>query len=499
MGRQNIAPVVLLFAIAFAVMQCVASAGPLANIIVTFHNTQTSAGTANAQYPISFNAIAYNSYEANSLGNIRFFLPGNPTQANELYSWCQSGCNSMSANATFWVRFTNTLTASTNSIYHGNLIANMSFQSANTNYDAVFAGECAQCSITGTTSVVQSHQYFTAGANTSNYWINVVIPAISADGFWICGASEGSYGGRGGIVGGTSFSDDVDDGDTLTAQIGTQGTGQGICSASDQSGGNLAGVGIGFSGGGSDFQGHSGGFTNLNTLNMDVPVSGSLVVVINVCSNGDTCTVSGMPSGCISQQYETNDGFESAQLWVCNSLASGSYALTSNAPNGADQAIGSYIVSNFGPISVVNSAGTPSNYAEYDNGKNIFNFYMNGNSVPAPSVSNIVWGADGCDATFLDSPSNDLVTTYVDGINALMINSIIGNAYQGNCKSGGNDFVYFIPANNLPQSFVESIYSYTSAARGTDDIVGMAGSSSQNYAGYWNLYGDFGFNNSDIW
>src|SRR5271156_664765 len=70
-------------------------AGYIQPIIIT--NNQGSATGVNFQQMIMFNAISYSSYEANDLGNIRFYQG-----SNQLYSWCESGCSSFSPNAIFW-------------------------------------------------------------------------------------------------------------------------------------------------------------------------------------------------------------------------------------------------------------------------------------------------------------------------------------------------------------------------------------------------------------
>ncbi len=83
---------------------------------------------------VSFNPSLYSNYESYDLGNIRFYN-GN----SELYSWCESGCNSSSTNATFWVKIlneTNTLNKNISVMFLHNV----------SQYDGIYAGEAPELS-----------------------------------------------------------------------------------------------------------------------------------------------------------------------------------------------------------------------------------------------------------------------------------------------------------------------------------------------------------------
>jgi hypothetical protein len=102
---------------------------------VTITNNQAAATAATFQQLLSFPAARYGAYEAPDLGNIRFYQ-GN----QELYSWCEGGCSSAATNATFFVRLANGIAA------NSNVVLNMTFGPAITQYDGVYAGEAPQLS-----------------------------------------------------------------------------------------------------------------------------------------------------------------------------------------------------------------------------------------------------------------------------------------------------------------------------------------------------------------
>ncbi|MDE1865440.1 MAG: hypothetical protein KGH94_02260 [Candidatus Micrarchaeota archaeon] len=113
---------------------------------ITVTVTNSNGAVSNFQEMVSFNPSGqnYKPYEAADLGNIRF-----AQGSTELYSWCESGCNSSSNNAIFWVKIP--------IVQNGNIKINMSFQSTSTEYDGVFAGEAPQLS--------QSYGQYDNGAN----------------------------------------------------------------------------------------------------------------------------------------------------------------------------------------------------------------------------------------------------------------------------------------------------------------------------------------------
>jgi hypothetical protein len=113
---------------------------------ITVTNTNTIAGTgSNFQQMISFNptqSSAYTANEATDLGNIRFY-----SGITELYSWCESGCNSItSSNAVFWVTLPSGIGAS------GSTTVSMYFLPNTAEYDGVYAGEAPQLTCTNPTN-----------------------------------------------------------------------------------------------------------------------------------------------------------------------------------------------------------------------------------------------------------------------------------------------------------------------------------------------------------
>jgi hypothetical protein len=116
--------------------------GEIAYVPFNIINSQSSAIGSNFQQMITFNPIATSAFttnEASDLGNIRFYQG-----ITELYSWCESGCNSiLSSSAVFWVLLPGGLgsTSPSNSV-----MVNMYFMPTSTEYDGVYTGECPTCS-----------------------------------------------------------------------------------------------------------------------------------------------------------------------------------------------------------------------------------------------------------------------------------------------------------------------------------------------------------------
>jgi hypothetical protein len=102
---------------------------------VAIINGQAAATPEPFQEMITFSPVKYSAYEADDLGNIRFYL-GN----TELYSWCESGCSAQSTDALFWVSLPNGIAGSSV------VTVNMTFGPTVTDYDGVYAGEAPQLS-----------------------------------------------------------------------------------------------------------------------------------------------------------------------------------------------------------------------------------------------------------------------------------------------------------------------------------------------------------------
>jgi hypothetical protein len=121
-------------------------------------NNQGTGTGQNFQQLVTFDAVQYQQAETQNLGNVRFYY-GN----TELYSWCESGCSSLSPSATFWVKIPNGIGA------HSTTTINLTFgPSANSpiNYDGVYAGEAPQLSPT--------YAQYDNGANVFNFYDNFV-------------------------------------------------------------------------------------------------------------------------------------------------------------------------------------------------------------------------------------------------------------------------------------------------------------------------------------
>lgn len=103
---------------------------PMAYLSITITNHQSAGVAGPFQQMLAFNASQYQGYEAEDLGNIRFFYG-----SNELYSWCESNCTSWDPDTIFWINLPNGIGA-TNTI-----IINMTFENLPFEYDSVYAGE----------------------------------------------------------------------------------------------------------------------------------------------------------------------------------------------------------------------------------------------------------------------------------------------------------------------------------------------------------------------
>ncbi len=136
-----------------------ANSGPIPYVHVTLSNAQNTPTGANFQQMITFNPASYSPYEANDLGNIRFYSGTAPANyINELYSWCESGCTPGSASSVFWVNLPSGIAEDSN------VIINMTFQpTSSTEYDGVYAGEAPTLS-------PSYAQYDNGNTVFTNYW-----------------------------------------------------------------------------------------------------------------------------------------------------------------------------------------------------------------------------------------------------------------------------------------------------------------------------------------
>ncbi len=98
-------------------------------------NLQGTSTQPGFQQMVQFDPSRYWGYEGTDLGNVRFYYGG-----SELYSWCESGCNSSSNNAVFWVKLPISIGA------NSSIQISIVFKNTTVNYDGIYAGEAPQLS-----------------------------------------------------------------------------------------------------------------------------------------------------------------------------------------------------------------------------------------------------------------------------------------------------------------------------------------------------------------
>jgi len=475
---------ILVLAVAVALLMGIASA-ITPHVPVTLTNYQATNTAAGLQVIVSFNAMngLFAPNVSSDLGNIRFYntnAPANP--ANALYSWCEQGCSSTAANAVFWVKLTNSIG---NVLTVSNaLTLNLTFLPTTTEYDGNVAGEAPMLSITGSTIVYNTNAIaYTANfVSTASSSINMITVGGHPN-YWMCGTAQSNSGG-----GNPNYNIEASDNADLATFVGYNTSDN----CADSGTGEYAGAIIGVNSPIAPvfYSGSSGSGGALQFVTM----SNSLTVIIVMCGYTGGCTpagggdITGIPSQCNSltpNSITTSDLGASASLYVCNSLPASSYSIGAGVPDG-DYAEGAWVFYN------LNNA---LNYAKYDNGQNVFNFYMNANSVPASIPANFMWGSDGSDSTFAENSLADLVKSNVGGETALVVNSL---QYPHVGGGGGDEYVFFMPSNNIPQSYIATLWGYTVYGGGTSYDIGTAGSSAANYPGYWSLFGDNGENQMSL-
>ncbi len=476
-------PISLFFLLSMGMVAISGAATP--SLPITLTNYQTANAVAGLQVIVSFNPSnsVLSPYEAADLGNIRFYqsnAPANP--ANALYSWCEQGCSSAAANAVFWVRLTNSIG---NVLTTSNALSlNMTFLPMTTEYDGNVAGEAPQLSITGSTIIYNTNAItYTANfVSTASSSINMITIGGHPN-YWICGTSQSNSGG-----GNPNYNIEASDNADLAAFVGYNTSNNCADSGSGEYAGAIIGVNSPIAPVFYSSSSGSGGALQFIT------VSNSFTVIIVMCGYTGGCTptgggdITGIPNQCNSltpNSITTSDLGASASLYVCNSLPASSYNIGADVPNG-DYVEGAWVFYN------LNNA---LDYAKYDNGQNVFNFYMNANSVPASIPANFMWGTDGADSTFAENSMADLVKSNVGGETALVVNSL---QYPHVGGGGGDEYVFFMPSNNIPQSYIATLWGYTIYGGGTSYDIGTAGSSTANYPGYWSLFGDNGQNQMSL-
>lgn len=314
-------------------------------------------------------------------------------------------------------------------------------------------------------------------------------------------------GGTGRQISGPSFSNDVAVGPAT--QIGNQTTDK--CS----SGFAASGIGAGIAVIGVNTYSTTRPKPNLpitstnGVISYSVSVSNTLAIVGIACNADSTCNSITKPASCSVATYNAYSTAENAIIYACINPPVGTYTFNSGSTT-SSTAMAAFVFANYSLISNsirLNMTFQPTNteydgsvageapqlsstYAKYDNGGNVFNFYMNAQNVPTSLAPPFQWGCDTFDCTFADNSLYDLaMNTVAAGTNTLAVSRI--SPFTSN-----NDYVYLIPSTNLPQSFIATLWSYTTGnnpnVEGTDDVIGLAGTSASSYAGYWSLFGDNG-------
>src|SRR5579872_313736 len=108
-----------------------------AYVSITLTNSQTSATPATFQQKVTFNPSSYSTYEASSLGNIRFCV--DTMCSNKLFAWlesCTPSCTTSATSASVWVKLTSSISAS-----GGTLTIYMVFLPTTTTFDGNYWGE----------------------------------------------------------------------------------------------------------------------------------------------------------------------------------------------------------------------------------------------------------------------------------------------------------------------------------------------------------------------
>ena len=130
---------------------------------LTLTNSQNAAVPAHFDQMVNFSASKYLPYVNSNLGNIRFYYGG-----KELYSWCESGCNTSStSNSIFWVRLPQAIPA--NSV----MPIEMYILPQSVDYTGKHAGEAPQwtCPDPANTASCSTYGKYDNGASVfPNYW-----------------------------------------------------------------------------------------------------------------------------------------------------------------------------------------------------------------------------------------------------------------------------------------------------------------------------------------
>ena len=130
---------------------------------LTLTNSQNAAVPAHFDQMVNFSASKYLPYVNSNLGNIRFYYG-----SKELYSWCESGCNTSStSNSIFWIRLPQAIP--TNSV----MPIEMYILPQSVDYTGKHAGEAPQwtCLDPANTASCSTYGKYDNGPSVfPNYW-----------------------------------------------------------------------------------------------------------------------------------------------------------------------------------------------------------------------------------------------------------------------------------------------------------------------------------------
>ena len=388
-------------------------------------NTPIAIGTTSSGNVIGFNALKYSQYYTCDLNNAEFFfqngsiatswMEGNMINENTANAACTSSGsrNALvnSANILYWIRVpsntflpANTGSPTTNIIYLG--WAGNTISQANTLLNTLTTGEAPQFSITGYANSIQHITSTTAISNgiggvkpqPPNFFAPLYLCAIAIN----SNIYGGGFGGD--RFSGEGFVRDAQDTNGITV-VG-DGSQNNCFAGSLNSIDTMAGAGMSLEVTDMPYMLYAKSTTALATatgLTFNVLTANAFVVIgfacgYSACDNTPQAQGTGgtgsvvVPPGCNLVAGSDYDGYENASFYTCNSLIPGSY--TANALNnghfgGAAMSIAAYVFQNVTTI--------PVNYAEYDNGANLFGFYDNfaGNTLSTK------WSLNSCQSSAL--------------------------------------------------------------------------------------------------
>jgi hypothetical protein len=412
---------------------------------------------------ITFNPsnAVYKYAEHSDLGNIRFYQGG-----TQLYSWCESGCTSSSSNAVFWVNLASGIAANSNTI------VNAYFLSNTLDYNSSYAGECPECSVTGT-SIGSAPSYNTnfVSSGTGSPSMNLNSNSNTV----ICGVAMSYPVPEGDQIGSTSFIQNISDISGPTTAIGLN-SGY-TCSGYTVNGTTLLMGGIGINNVAPAYFQNFGEADNVGsgpTVSYTASSSNSLMVIVVACAANFTESDTNFGGACVSPYGSLSGsicgpavsqewfGDASIEVYACKvGAGSGSVQPINNA-GAADMSVAIYIFA---------APSTQAGYGQYDNGANVFTYYTNFPGPGLPSGFTVV-GSPGYSVNdgLLETRQDN--ADFIASSSSFNSNSLISEMYGNQTNTGGND----------------RTFSIVQSASGTAQGIYFEGPSGSQQS-YYNFYG----------